>query len=161
MRIRPRHLAALAALAAACGPRSTETKAVPEPEEEIATGYGREPRATSTGSVATLTRRDIENRKATSVQELLDRLPGVDVQRLGNGQYSVRIRGVHSIDGDNEPLFVIDGVPRTAAGFTAALEAIDPASIDRIDVLKDASSLAMYGSRGANGVIVITTIDAK
>lgn len=161
MRIRPRHLAALAAFAAACGPHHSETRPVADPGDEIATGYGREPRATSAGSVATLTQRDIHDRKATSVQELLDRLPGVDVQRLGNGQFSVRIRGIHSIDGDNEPLFVIDGVARTSAGFTAALEAIDPASIDRIDVLKDASSLAMYGSRGANGVIVITTVDGR
>jgi len=161
VRIRPRHLAALAAFAAACGHPSTGTRPVPEPEDEIATGYGREPRATTAGSVSSLTQRDIRDRKATSVQELLDRLPGVEVQRLGNGQFSVRIRGIHTIDGDNEPLFVIDGVARTSAGFTAALEAIDPASIDRIDVLKDASSLAMYGARGANGVIVITTIDAK
>jgi len=158
MRIRPRHLAVLAALTAACGPRPAETKPVPEPEDQIATGYGREPRATSAGSVSSLTRRDIGDRRATSVQELLDRLPGVDVQRLGNGQFSVRIRGIHTMDGDNEPLFVIDGIPRTSAGFTAALEAIDPASID---VLKDASSLAMYGSRGANGVIVVTTIDGR
>lgn len=161
VRFHPRHLAVLAAFAAACGPRSAETKPVPEPEDEISTGYGREPRATSTGAVSSLTQRDIHDRRVHSIQELLDRVPGVDVQRLGNGQFSVRVRGVHSIDGDNEPLFVIDGIPRTSGTFTAALEAIDPSNVDRIDVLKDASSLAMYGSRGANGVIVITTIDAK
>ncbi|HEU0055386.1 MAG TPA: TonB-dependent receptor plug domain-containing protein [Longimicrobium sp.] len=154
---------ALVTLAAACGHRRADEPANPEPEgeEEIATGYGNEPRATSTGAVSTVERREIAERHATSLQELLERVPGVRVVRLANGGYSVRVRGIRTMTGDNEPLFVVDGVPRTAAGFDAALEAIDPDYVERIDVLKDASSLAMYGARGANGVIVITTVDAK
>lgn len=150
---------------AACAPSRDPEPEGPEPEpvpqeDEISTGYGRERRATSTGSVSTVTRRDVEDRHATSLQELLERVPGVDVIRLSGGRFSVRVRGIRTMTGDNEPLFVVDGVPRTLAGFNGSLEAIDPDTVARIDVLKDASSLAMYGSRGANGVIVITTIDA-
>lgn len=157
-------LVVVAAAAACAGPMPVlrpDAPRPPEPEEEISTGYGTEPRSTSTGAVSSVTRAEIENRRATSVQELLDRLPGVSVRRLANGQFSIRIRGVRTFQGDGEPLFVIDGVPRTGPGYTAALEAINPSSIERIDVLKDASTLAQYGARGANGVIVITTIDAR
>jgi TonB-dependent starch-binding outer membrane protein SusC len=80
----------------------------------------------------------------------------VDVTRLGGADFSVRIRGARSLAGSNEPLFVVDGVPRTAG----ALDAIAPSSVVRIDVLKDAATLAAYGARGANGVILITTLDA-
>lgn len=155
---------ALLALAAACArQRSTGPAGAPSPapDDEISTGYGTEPRSTTTGAVSTLKRREFDAQRVTSVQELLERLPGVQVTRLSNGQFSVRVRGLRSMQGDNEPLFVIDGVPRTGPGFTAALEAIAPSSIERIDVLKDASTLAMYGARGANGVIVITTVDAR
>jgi len=154
---------ALLALTAACAQPRHEPHPHPEPEgeDEIATGYGREPRATSTGSVASVTRRDVEERHAASLQELLERVPGVEVMRLGNGRFSVRVRGIRTINGDNEPLFVVDGVPRTSTGFTGSLEAIAPGTVERIDVLKDASSLAMYGARGANGVIVITTVDGR
>ena len=154
---------ALLAAAACAGHRPALRPDAPrpaEPEDEISTGYGTEPRSTSTGSVSSVTREEIETRRATSIQELLERLPGVSVTRGANGQFSVQIRGVRTIQGSGEPLFVIDGVPRAGPGYTAALEAIHPSSIERIDVLKDASTLAMYGARGANGVIVITTLDA-
>jgi TonB-dependent SusC/RagA subfamily outer membrane receptor len=151
------------ALAAACAHRPAHDPPSPTPpddDDEIATGYGHEPRGTSSAAVSTLHRADFDAQRANSVQELLERVPGVTVVHLANGQFSVRVRGIRSMEGDNEPLFVVDGVARTSAGFTAGLEAIHPSSIKRIDVLKDASSLAMYGSRGANGVIVITTVDA-
>jgi TonB-dependent SusC/RagA subfamily outer membrane receptor len=154
---------ALLALAAACshGHTSPPAEPVADPGDEISTGYGTEPRATTTASVSSVTQEEIHDRHAASLQELLERLPGVDVVKGGNGAFSVRVRGIRSMNGDNEPLFVVDGVPRTSAGFTGALEAISPSTIARIDVLKDAASLAMYGTRGANGVIVITTIDAR
>jgi TonB-dependent SusC/RagA subfamily outer membrane receptor len=151
-------------LGAACGYRRVTSPASGpgvRRADEFSTGFGFEPRSTSTASVSSITRREIQERHVVSLQELLDRLPGVDVVRVADGTYSVRVRGIRSMTGDNEPLFVVDGVPRTAPGFTGALEAIPPSSIARIDVLKDASSLAMYGMRGANGVIVITTIDAR
>jgi TonB-dependent SusC/RagA subfamily outer membrane receptor len=146
---------ALLALAAACGPAAPEPESEPKPEDEVVTGYGSEPRATSTASVSTLTREEIHDRHASSVQELLERLPGVTVSRRG-GEMAVRIRGIRSMSGSSEPLFVVDGVARTAM----AMDAILPSSIVRIDVLKDAGTLAMYGSRGANGVILVTTLDA-
>ena len=168
MRNRSRRAAAFALLIVTAGcanhPRPALRPDAPrpaEPEDEISTGYGSEPRSTSTGAVSSVRREEIDTRKATSIQELLERLPGVTVTRLANGQFSVHIRGIRTIQGDSEPLFVIDGVPRAGPGYTQALEAIPPSSIERIDVLKDASTLAMYGSRGANGVIVITTIDAR
>jgi TonB-dependent SusC/RagA subfamily outer membrane receptor len=151
----------LLALAAACTHRPAHEPAAPSPDDDdIETGYGHEPRGTSSAAVSTLRRADFDAQRASSVQELLERVPGVTVVHLANGQFSVRVRGIRSMESDNEPLFVVDGVPRTSAGFSASLEAIHPSSIKRIDVLKDASSLAMYGSRGANGVIVITTVDA-
>jgi TonB-dependent SusC/RagA subfamily outer membrane receptor len=163
---RPARLPGLVALLAAAGACShggaqPAGSPGPEPENQIQTGYGSEPRSTSTAAVSTVRSTDIQTQRPTSLQEMLERVPGVTVVRLSGGGFSVRIRGIRTVNGDNEPLFVVDGVARTGPGFSASLEAINPLTIDRIDVLKDAASLAMYGSRGANGVIVITTIDAK
>jgi TonB-dependent starch-binding outer membrane protein SusC len=93
----------------------------------------------------------VKERQATRFEELLERLPGVDVVRSGN-HYTVRIRGSRSILGNNDPLYVVDG------RIVHSTDLITPQNVVRIDVLKDAASLAMYGSRGANGVIVVTTI---
>ena len=110
----------------------------------------------STGAVSSIRGEDA-GREATSIVDLMEgRLPGVTVRRLGNGDVSIRVRGASSFMGGGEPLFVIDGRPvMTPAG--SALMAISPRDIVRIDVLKDAGATAIYGSRGANGVIVITT----
>lgn len=152
----PRHSLVLAPLLlAACA--GTPRAPAPAPTDEIATGYGSEPRGTSSGAVSTLSQRDVAQQHVASIQELLSRVPGVDVRSRGNGVFSVRVRGIRTINGDNEPLFVVDGVPRPAQ----SLEAIRPENVRRIDVLKDASSLAMYGARGANGVIVITTLNGR
>ncbi len=90
-------------------------------------------------------------------EELLEsRFPGVQIVRLTSGDISVRIRGATSIMGSNEPLFVIDGM-EISPGPGGALTGINPADIATIAVLKDVGSTALYGVRGANGVIVITT----
>ncbi len=90
-------------------------------------------------------------------EELLEgRFPGVEVIRLVTGDVSVRIRGASSIMGSNEPLYVIDGM-EISPGPGGALVGINPADIARIEVLKDVGSTSLYGVRGANGVIVITT----
>lgn len=155
MRIVPSTAAALLLALAACGPG----RAAPPPhgpgeeEERVPTGYATEPSATATASVSSIRGRDVP--RGTSLADMLDRVPGVDVTRLGGADFSVRIRGVRSLVNSNEPLFVVDGSPRTAG----ALDALIPSSIVRIDVLKDAGSLAAYGARGANGVILITTLD--
>jgi TonB-dependent SusC/RagA subfamily outer membrane receptor len=91
-------------------------------------------------------------RKVTRVEELLEgRFPGVRVLRAPGGGISVRIRG-----SDNEPLYVVDGVPvEVTAG--RGLDWFSPADVARIEVLMDATETTMYGGRGANGVILITT----
>ncbi len=93
---------------------------------------------------------------ATIEQVLMGRFPGVLVSRTGDGGMSVRIRGSSSFLGSNEPLYVIDGVPMQA-GVNGLLSGLSPYDVETIEVLKDAVSTTMYGMRGANGVIVITT----
>jgi TonB-dependent starch-binding outer membrane protein SusC len=87
---------------------------------------------------------------------LRSRVSGVDVVAAPDGAISVRIRGVSSFLGSNEPLYVIDGVP-IAPARGGALRGLSPYDIESIQVMKDPASLTMYGSRGANGVIVIKT----
>ncbi len=87
---------------------------------------------------------------------LADRVAGVRLGVASDGSLTVNIRGTTSWNTDNAPLYVIDGVAITP-GPGGALNGINPYDIDRIEVLKDAAATAMYGSRGANGVIVIKT----
>jgi len=100
---------------------------------------------------------DLRGIPAAQVEELLEgRNAGVQVIRLPGGGVSVRIRGRSSIYGDNEPLYVIDGMPvEVTTG--QSLSWLNPGDIQRIEILKDASATAVYGMRGANGVVLITT----
>lgn len=124
----------------------------PAPEDE------REARALRTGSVSSLTREDLQHQSVTRVEELLEgRVAGVHVVRLPNGDFSLRIRGVSSLNASTEPLVVIDGMPVGPFHVSGALAALNPRDVERIDVLKDAGETAFYGMRGANGVIVIRT----
>jgi TonB-dependent SusC/RagA subfamily outer membrane receptor len=84
------------------------------------------------------------------------RFAGVEVRRLAGGGVSVRIRGQRSFKSDAEPLVVVDGTPQHS-GISGAMLDLDPRDIKSIEVLKDAGSAAIYGSRGANGVILIST----
>ena len=96
-------------------------------------------------------------RKDQPIEEALaGRFPGVEVNRTPDGGIAVRIRGGSSILGSNEPLYVIDGV-EIAPGPGGALAGINPHDIASIEVIKDPAGEAMYGVRGANGVIVIRT----
>ena len=143
-------------LVAACG-----SKAPPPHDpatEEVEIGYGSRDRSDVTGSVSSLTEDDFGDDRVARVEELIaNRVAGVQVNRRADGTLAFRIRGTRSFVGNNEPLVVIDGVPLSARTVTLALQGIAPQNIDRIDVLKDAGSTAAYGSRGANGVILITT----
>ena len=104
-----------------------------------------------------LTAEDIQRTPSVSIEELLaSRFPGVWVARTPNGGLVIRIRGATSITGRNEPLFVIDGIS-IEPGPGGRLEGVVPNDIESIEVLKDASATAMYGVRGAHGVIVIKT----
>jgi TonB-dependent SusC/RagA subfamily outer membrane receptor len=126
------------------------------PEHEVRVGYGSQNRADVSGAVATVRAEDL-GREITSIEDLLQGLAGVTVRRLPNGGISLRIRGSSSFSSSGEPLYVIDGVPIHAPP-GQALMGVNVRDITRIDVLKDAGATAIYGSRGANGVVLIFTI---
>jgi TonB-linked SusC/RagA family outer membrane protein len=127
-----------------------------ELEEVVAIGYGTVKRKDLTSAISSISSRDIENIPVTNAaQAISGKIAGVQVtqaQGSPDSQISIRVRGGISITQSNEPLYIIDGFP-TEDG----LGMIDPSDIASIDVLKDASATAIYGSRGANGVILITT----
>ena len=89
-------------------------------------------------------------------KQLAGRVPGVVVTRMPDGGLVIRLRGASSILGSNAPLYIVDGIP-VEAGPNGSLTGINPLDIASIEVLKDAAATAMYGVRGANGVIVIKT----
>jgi TonB-dependent SusC/RagA subfamily outer membrane receptor len=161
----PRLLEAAGALAIAAVTACAGKAPPPEvraPEEEVSLGYGTQSRATNTGSVSSIVPTETD-RHYTQIEDLLvGRAPGLEVIRTANGDVSLRIRGSRSFYASDEPLIVVDGVPlESSAGLRTALAGLTPQDIARIDVLKDAGSTAIYGSRGANGVIVITTRRAR
>jgi TonB-linked SusC/RagA family outer membrane protein len=124
-------------------------------ERVVTVGYGTQNSREVTGSVSSLKSSDIATMPVPRVDEALSGLvSGVQVQTT-NGQpgseLRIRVRGGNSLQGNNEPLIVVDGV------IGADLNQIDPADIESVDVLKDASSTAIYGARAANGVILVTT----
>jgi TonB-dependent SusC/RagA subfamily outer membrane receptor len=152
-------LAGLAALlAAGCGANRADLDPEPELEpEQVAIGYGTRDSRDVTGAVASIDAERDEQPRVVRVEEMLEgRVAGVQVMRTGNG-YSVRVRGGSTLIGDGEPLFVVDGVPLSNPIPGQALAGINPADVARIDVLKDAGAAAIYGSKGGNGVILITT----
>ena len=125
-------------------------------DEVVVVAYGTARRSTFTGSASSVKSEDIENRSISSITKALDgAAPGV-VSTLGSGQpgsdATIRVRGYGSINANAEPLYVVDGVP-----FDGDLNAINPNDIESLTVLKDAASSTLYGSRAANGVIMITT----
>jgi TonB-dependent SusC/RagA subfamily outer membrane receptor len=141
---------------AACQHSPGAIPVYPTPQDdEVAVGYGTEARRDMTGSVSSAKREEMGGDTQTRVEEMMiGRFPGVDIVNMG-GTYSFRIRGQRSILGSNEPLVVVDGVPLTDG--VGALSTLNPGDIRRIDVLKDAASTSAYGSRGANGVLLVTT----
>lgn len=124
--------------------------------EIVVVGYGVQEAKDVTGSVTKVESEDIERMPATSFEQALKgRASGVQVsQSAGDpgGRTQVRIRGGNSMIGSNDPLFVVDGFP-----ITGGIEHINPSDILSIDILKDASGTAIYGARGANGVVIVTT----
>lgn len=128
----------------------------------VVVGYGVVKKSDLTGAVATLKGSDLNKTPASSVDQLLQgKIAGVQVTTSGGAPgagATIRIRGASSLNGSKDPLLVVDGYPWGDAG---NLKQINPEDIASIEVLKDASSAAIYGSRGANGVIVITTRKGK
>ncbi len=128
-------------------------------EEVVAIGYGTVKRRDVTGSVSSISGDAlVEVPVASAVEAIAGRLPGVQItatEGAPDAEMRIRVRGGGSITGDNTPLFIVDGFP------VPAISDIAPSDIASIDVLKDASSTAIYGSRGANGVIIVTTKSGK
>jgi len=117
----------------------------------------------ATGAVTTVVPTETDAR-VTRVEELLRGVPGLEVTRTPEGGYRLRIRGARSIRGnptDDDPLLVIDGITISSGSLNTTLSELAPGDVEQIDVLKDAGATSAYGSRGANGVIVITTKRAR
>jgi len=136
-------------------------------EEIVVTGYGNQKKKDFLGSSASIKSATIQEMPVVSVESAMQgRMTGVQVQQ-SSGQpgagISIRVRGVTSIAGGNEPLFVIDGVPQYNNDNRAmnGMSSFNASDIESIEVLKDASATAIYGSRGANGVVQITTKSGK
>jgi TonB-dependent starch-binding outer membrane protein SusC len=134
-------------------------------EEIVAVGYGTVRRRDLTGSIATVSGDEavVKAAPTTAVSNALQgRAPGVQVVSNSGAPgagASVRVRGSNSITANSEPLYVVDGIPfgQGSAGSDNPLATIDPNNVESIQVLKDASATAIYGARGANGVVLITT----
>lgn len=128
--------------------------------EVVVVGYGSQRRRDVTGAVTSVNERTLREVPAANLaQGLQGRAAGLEIQRTGTRPGSggqIRIRGSRSINGANDPLFVVDGIP-----FEGSLNDINPDDVASIDILKDAASTAIYGSRGANGVILVTTKKGK
>jgi len=131
-----------------------ETTAI---DEVVAIGYGTSKKKDLTGSVSNISAEKLLDRPAFNVAQAIGgKVAGIKIiERTGapGGNAMIRIRGTNSINSNNDPLFVVDGV----VGVANALGILNPNEIESMDVLKDASATAIYGARGANGVILITT----
>lgn len=128
-------------------------------DEVVVVGYGTQKKGEVTGSISTIGADAIEKiATSSSIDAIKGQVAGVDIQANGGrpGENStVRIRGRRSITASNDPLYVIDGIPQISG--TASVADINPQDIESMNVLKDAAATAIYGSRGSNGVILITT----
>ncbi|CAM3758487.1 SusC/RagA family TonB-linked outer membrane protein [Flavobacterium chungbukense] len=137
-------------------------------KEVVVIGYGTAKRADLTGAISSISSSAVTQSVATTIDQVLQgRAAGVQIQQntgTPGGSSSVRIRGISSITGSNEPIYVIDGViidGNSGSININPLAGINPNDIASIDILKDASATAIYGSRAANGVIIVTTKTGK
>lgn len=130
-----------------------DTKAL---EEVVVVGYGTARKSDVTGSISNVNAKTLKEVPSQNfTQALQGRVAGVEINRTSSrpgSEQQIRIRGTRSLNASNDPLIVLDGIP-----FPGNISDINPNDIKTIDILKDASSTAIYGSRGANGVILITT----
>ena len=131
-------------------------------EEVVAVGYGTQKKTDLTGSVASVTADNLKQRAVTTFGEaMIGQIAGVQIQQVngapGGEGLSVRVRGTGSITQSSEPLYVVDGYPMEGGAFRL----LNPSDVESMQILKDASSTAIYGSRGANGVVIINTKKGK
>lgn len=126
-------------------------------EEVVVVGYGTQKKGEITSSVTSVKAEDFNKIPVVNPMSLVEgRVAGLTISRAGtdpNGEVNIQLRGATSLKGNNTPLIIIDGVP----GDKNSMNAIAPEDIEAIDVLKDGSAAAIYGTRGNNGVIIITT----
>ncbi|MBQ5452060.1 MAG: SusC/RagA family TonB-linked outer membrane protein, partial [Bacteroidales bacterium] len=143
-------------LPAASGMKVTMTEDTKAIDEVVVVGYGTQRKEAVTGSVASVKGDDMRAVAGSNItQSLQGRVAGVEMTQTSSkpGEtMQIRIRGTRSLNASNDPLIVLDGIP-----FAGNLSDINPSDIKSLDILKDASATAIYGSRGANGVIIITT----
>jgi TonB-linked SusC/RagA family outer membrane protein len=129
-------------------------------EEVVAIGYGVQRKEAVTGSVVSVQSETLRAVPSSNISQALQgRMPGVEMSQTSTkpgATMQIRIRGTRSLNADNNPLIVLDGIP-----FAGSIGDINPNDIKSVDVLKDASATAIYGSRGANGVILVTTFKGK
>ncbi len=128
-------------------------------EEVVVTGYTTQRKADLTGAVTAVSASDLEKQQENNPMKALQgKVPGMNIEANGSpsGSATVRIRGEGSLNSSKDPLYVIDGVPTTSG-----MHELNPNDIESIQVLKDAASASIYGSRAANGVIIITTKKGK
>lgn len=129
-------------------------------DEIVVVGYGQVKKSDVTGSIVSVSSKELNSRPVSdALQGMQGKAAGVDItsnQRPGS-LGSITIRGVRSLTASNSPLYVVDGIPLISGG----IDNINPNDIESIDVLKDASATAIYGSRGANGVVIISTKRGK
>jgi TonB-dependent SusC/RagA subfamily outer membrane receptor len=119
-------------------------------------GYGSQDKRDVTTAVSSASGEKMRSNSPRTVADMLvGRFPGVEVRQLSNGSATIRIRGSRSFRSNEEPLIVVDGIPQQNGA--QALMDMSPRDVDSIEVLKDAAASAVYGSRGANGVILIST----
>lgn len=129
-----------------------------EADELVVSGYQTQRKVDVTGSITVVETEDLENSTSSNpVKSLQGRVPGMFVSTSGDpsGEATVRIRGVNTLN-NNDPLYIIDGTPTKESAF----DVLNPEDIESMQVLKDASSAAIYGSRASNGVIIVTTKQA-
>ena len=142
-------LAALAALSATGSACASKGSASARPAE-------------ATSASSTMNEGQVQSSQTARMEDLLARVPSLDVVRTLHGGYTLRIRGRRGVGRENsEPLLVVDGISIRVGGNEQALRCLNPEDIARVVVLKDAGSTAIYGSAGANGVVVITTRRGK
>lgn len=128
-------------------------------DEVVVIGYGAVRKADLAGSVAVMDNKQFKDQPVTRIEDALQgRVSGISVTSSGvpGGDLKIRVRGASSINKSNDPLYVVDGIVRESG-----LEGINPEDIQSMQILKDASSTAIYGSRGANGVVLVTTKTGK
>lgn len=151
---------AFAALAGACAPAVHHPKS--PAADSVSVGYGKQDPRDVTSSISSVTDDGRSKTSVVGLEQLIEgKVAGVEVLRDGGGRVSLRIRGATSINSSTEPLYIVDGVIVRAATFSDAMTGVNPNDVARIDVLKDAAATAIYGSEGANGVVIVTTKRAK